>query len=325
MTSGGATLPAELTPAQSRVVTELMAWGEPRPRFDPDLAPALRAQLEEALAPVADAVDDDAPGDELWVNKTALSQVHACEAHYRSECDEPFDWNARNARGTVVHKALELAVSSRTAHTPLDLIDHAIDMLEADDHRSSPGPWLLGAPDLELAELRARANDMVVKFLECWPALKPAWSPRTETRITAELCGGRILLRGSVDLALGQARGQEARALYVDLKTGRGYSNHLDDLRFYALIQTLRVGVPPFRVASYYLDSATFHAEDVTVATLEAALRRTIDGVRTMAELADENRAAAISPGAACGWCRLRDECEGPRLQAVAKAAFDGD
>lgn len=325
MTVDGDATSAGLSPAQQRVVVELMAWGQERPTFDPDLGPALRAQLEEALAPVAAAVDDDAPGDELYVSKAALSQVHACEAHFRAQAAEPFEWNSRNARGSVVHKALELAVSSRHSHAPLDLIDHATEMLAGDDRRSSPGSWLTSAPELELAELRASANEMVVKFLECWPPLKAAWSPRSETKISAELCGGRIVLGGNVDLALGLARGREARALYVDLKTGRSYSNHIDDLRFYALIQTLRVGVPPFRVASYYLDTATFHFEDVTVETLEAALRRTIDGVLKISRLGDDSSPAAISPGATCGWCALRDRCEGPRLHAQARAAFDGE
>ncbi len=159
----------------------------------------------------------------------------------------------------MVHKAIELSISSRTEAVALDLVDHAMASLADDTRRSSPRPWLLTATPLELADLRGRAHDTVVKFQECWPRLQAAWAPRTETGIGAELCGSRIVLWGRVDLVLGVARGDEARALIVDLKTGRSYPNHLDDLRFYALVQTLRIGVPPFRVASYYLDTATFH------------------------------------------------------------------
>jgi hypothetical protein len=120
------------------------------------------------------------------------------------------------------------------------------------------------------------------------------------------------MLRGKVDLVLGQARGDEARALVVDLKTGRPYPSHLDDLRFYALVQTLRVGVPPFRVASYYLDTASFHVEDVTADTLAIAVRRTVDGVRKLVELR-AGRAPTITPGPACSWCRLATSCDGAR------------
>lgn len=170
--------------------------------------------------------------------------------------------------------------------------------------------WLTDASPRELADLRAGANDAVAKFVECWPPLKTAWIPRTEMRVASELCAGRVVLRGKVDLVLGQARGDEARTLVVDLKTGRAYPSHLDDLRFYALVQTLRIGVPPFRVASYYLDTATFHHEDVTVEVLHIAARRAVDGITKLLELR-RGRPAAISPGPQCGWCRLAPTCEG--------------
>jgi hypothetical protein len=120
-------------------------------------------------------------------------------------------------------------------------------------------------------------------------------------------------MHGKVDLALGLPRGDEARELFVDLKTGRGHPGHLDDLRFYALLQCLRSGVPPFRVASYYLDTATFHHEDVTAETLEIALSRTADGVRKLCELRLEHRGPTITPGPTCSYCRLNTTCEGAR------------
>jgi len=283
-----------------------MALGQPRPRFDPDLGAALRNRLERALAPVAEGLGDE----QLWVGKHDLSQVHTCEGHHRAEKDT-FGWNARTAAGTVVHKALELAVSARGDPLPLDLVDHAMTALGADERARSPGAWLRAAPELELAELRGRANEVVAKFLECWPPLLPAWSPRTETGIGADLCAGRIVLWGKVDLALGRANGTEARVLLVDLKTGRSHPGHLDDLRFYALVQALRVGVPPFRVSSYYLDTATFHVEDVTADVLEIGVRRAVDGIVKLARLRDPSEVATLSPGPACGWCAAGQTCEG--------------
>ena len=283
-----------------------MALGRPRPRFDPDLGAALRSRMERALAPVAEALGDD---EQLWVGKHDLGQVHTCEGHHRAEKDT-FGWNARTAAGTVVHKALELSVSARGDPPPLELVDHAMTTLAADDRARSPAAWLRDAPELELAELRGRANETVAKFLECWPPLLPAWSPRTETGIGADLCAGRIVLWGKVDLALGRAVGTEARVLLVDLKTGRSHAGHLDDLRFYALVQALRVGVPPFRVASYYLDTATFVAEDVTVDVLEAGVRRAVDGIVKLARLRDPDEVATLSPGPACGWCAAAPTCE---------------
>lgn len=296
------------------MVDDLLGVGEPRPTFDPALAVSLRRRMEEALAPVADAT-----GRLLRVNKHDLSQVHSCEAYYRVEKDA-FAWGPRNAYGTVAHRALRLSVALRDEAAPLDLVDMAIDASVADDQGGGLGEYLSGAPRVELAELRAQANDVVVQFLECFPPLRREWRPRTDTPILVKLCDDRVTLRGKPDLAFGQARGNEAGVLIVDLKTGWSYAHHFDDLRFYALLQTLKVGVPPYRVATYYLDSATFHHEEVTPATLEIAAGRTVDGVRAIARLLDPDQPATITPGRTCRWCRLHDECDGP-----AQLEGDGD
>lgn len=288
------------------MVDELLAFGDVRPRFGPDVAESLRRRMEKALDPVADGTDRP-----LRVGKHDLSSVHTCEAYWRAEKDS-FAWAPRNAYGTVAHRALRLSISMKHEPAPLDLVDMAIDAYVADDRASGLGAYLLAASDLDRAELRAQANDVVVQFLECFPPLLREWRPRTDTPVLVNLCHERISLRGKPDLAFGQARGTEAGVLIVDLKTGRSYPHHFDDLRFYALLQTLKVGVPPYRVASYYLDSATFHHEEVTVATLEIAAGRTVDGVRKIARLLDAAVAAVITPGAACRWCRLRDDCDGP-------------
>ena len=294
----------ELNPAQRRVLVDLMALGQDRPRFGPEVAAGLQAEIEGALEPLLG--DGDEP---LWVKKSTLTDVHACEAHFQDAESEDFAWSAATAKGTVAHRALELSLTCGGDPVPLDLVDHAIESLRGDDRRTSPRSWLLSASPLELADLRAGVNDVVAKFVECWPPLKPRWAPRSETGIGADLCGGRATLWGKVDLVVGRPQGDEARALVVDLKTGRAYGAHLDDLRFYALVYTLRIGVPPFRVASYYLDTATFHAEDVTVETLALAARRTVDGVRKVVELR-RGRAPGVSPGPQCSWCGLADTCE---------------
>jgi PD-(D/E)XK nuclease superfamily protein len=288
------------------VVDDLLAFGQPRPTFDPALAAGLRARMEEALGPLAEGL-----GRLLRISKHDLSNVHTCEAYYRAEKDS-FAWGPRNAYGTVAHRALRLSVALHGEPDPLDLVDMAIAAYLADEQDASLGPYLAGASRLEMAELRASANDVVVQFLECFPPLRREWRPRTDTPILVKLCADRITLRGKPDLAFGQARGSEAGVLILDLKTGWSYPHHFDDLRFYALLQTLKVGVPPYRVASYYLDSATFHHEDVTPATLEIAAGRTVDGVRKIVRLLDPVEPAAITPGRTCRWCRLRDDCDGP-------------
>ena len=288
------------------MVDELLAFHQPRPRFPPALAHSLRRRMEEALAPVAAGLERP-----LRTGKQGLANVHTCEAYYRAEKDA-FAWAPRNAYGTVAHRALRLSMASGADPAPLDLVDMAIGAFAAEEEVDGLGAWLRAAAPLELAELRAQANDVVVLFQECFPALRREWRPRTDTPIVVSLCDDMIALRGRPDLAFGQASGEQAGVVIVDLKTGGSYGSHLDDLRFYALLQALKTGVPPYRVATYYLDSATFHAEDVTAATLELAARRTVDGVRKIARLLEPGAPAAISPGRACRWCSRRDDCEGP-------------
>ncbi|MDQ4098223.1 MAG: PD-(D/E)XK nuclease family protein, partial [Actinomycetota bacterium] len=309
---------ALLTAAQQRVVSELMARDQPRPSFPSSLGDDLRANLEAALAPLAGAL-----ADPVWVSKTALAQVHACESNYLAEQDWQ-GWNSATAQGEVTHRAIQLSVTLDGDTTPLELVDHALTDLAGDDARSLSSFLRQLSPPAR-GELRARASNAVATFLECWPPLPASWWPRTELPVRTDLCDGRIVLSGKIDLSLGHAVGAEARCLFVDLKTGGHYPAHLDDLRFYALIQAVRIGVPPFRVASYYLDSASFAAEDVTAETLGIAVRRTVDGVRKMIEVRTGDRSPTITPCPRCRYCRIRAECEGARDWEARSQSADSD
>jgi hypothetical protein len=132
------------------------------------------------------------------------------------------------------------------------------------------------------------------------------------------------VLNGKVDLSLGHApRGTTANKVLVDLKTGGFSPNHQDDLRFYALIETVRLGTPPRRLATYYLDSGQFRVEDVTEALLWSATRRTVDGARKMAELRTREREARFLPGPGCRWCPISDTCEPGQAWLAAGADED--
>lgn len=298
-----------LTPAQLRVVEDLLAPGGPRPHFAAGLPLRLLDALERELTPVAERLGPA----ELTVTKSALSQVHQCERHHLAEAEASFAWSTATARGTVAHKALELSVFLAGEAAPMQLADLALERLREGDDDWGPRSFLLDASAAELAELRSDVSDLVAKFQECFPPLQRAWRPRLESRARVELCAGRIVLRSKVDLALGRAVGTEARVLIVDFKTGQAHRAHLDDLRYYALVECLRMGVPPFRIATYYLDSARWQHEDVTEDVLETAARRVVAGVTTLAELRLGERAPTLSPGPSCSYCRLRAACPAGR------------
>jgi hypothetical protein len=318
----------ELNPAQQEVIDALGAPREERPVFDAGLRDELAAELEDGLAPVVAAMPAGTAGRSgagahmavggrgavdhagpLTITKHLLSAVHGCEVRFLEEDATGFRWSVPLARGSVAHKAIELSVNllGRGAWTPSALVDEALARL-ADDDRSL-GDWLRDLDDVSRAELRNEANDCVAKFLECWPPLSPSWRPVLESRLRADLACGRIQLVGKVDLTLGRPVGTTAGKVLVDLKTGGFSPAHVDDLRFYALVETLRLGVPPRRLATYYLDAGRMRGEDVTVESLFSAVARVVDGVGHIVALRLGSVTAVRRVGPPCRWCPLLSSC----------------
>jgi CRISPR/Cas system-associated exonuclease Cas4 (RecB family) len=291
-------------PAQEEVLDLLGSRADERPEFPAGLRAELRADLEDGLRPLLDALP---PGETLRLSKYPLAQVHGCEARFLATRAEPFAWTVPSARGTIAHKAVELSVHWRSEPRPLELVDEAMTRLS--QGQGSLALFLATCTDAELAELRGEANDRVAKFLECFPPLKSAWRPVTESAVRVELFEQRVILQGRVDLTLGQARGVTAGKVLIDLKTGGFSPGHADDLRFYALLETLRIGTPPIRVATYYLDSGSAHPEAVTADVLRTAVRRLVDGATRLVELCHHDHPPRHRPGPPCGWCPLRATC----------------
>ena len=296
---------SDLNPAQREVVDQLGASPGDRPVFAEDLRYHLRAALETAAEPHLDALPD---GEDLFVTKHRLAMVHGCEARFLAEETSPFEWRVPLARGTIVHKAVELSINWRREKEPAILVDEALSRFEADS--GDFGHWLRGCSEADRADLRSEAVDAVSKFVECWPDLKPAWRPVTESRVRAELCDNRLILVGKVDLSLGVAQGHRAGKVIIDLKTGGFVPVHREDLRFYALVETLRIGVPPRLIASYYLDQAHFVPEEVVEDTLTATIARVSDGVGRLMVLLHSGEEPSKLPGPACRWCPLLQTCD---------------
>lgn len=292
------------TRAQRDIVERLGAQRGARPEFAEDLSKQLHADISEALAPLAGLFEPEEP---LFVNKHRLAQVHGCEARFLHDEEKEFAWSVPIAIGTVAHKAIELSIHWRGEVLALDLVDEALGRLSND--ALSISSWLKPLPEVERAQLRGEACDRVAAFLECWPHLAPRWRPVTESRVRSEFLGGRVVCAGKVDLTLGRPEGQRAGKVLIDFKTGRFRPQHHDDLRFYSLLETLRIGTPPRMVASYYLDQGSLVEEAVTIDTLEAAAHRLVQGAELIVELTRDHRTPAYRPGPSCRWCPLLDEC----------------
>ncbi len=293
-----------LNPAQQDVLDILGACGDELPQFDPMLRHKLQAELEAGTCTTLADLPD---GETLCLSKHQLTAVHGCEARLVAEREVPFEWTAPLARGAVAHKAIELSVFMGASTPPIVLVEEAMASLCRNE--SGLADWLRRIAPRERAELQLEANDRVSKFVECFPPLKSNWVPVTESRLRVELFEGRILLLGRVDLTLGRAQGTTAKKVIIDLKTGGFAPHHIDDLRFYALLEALRVGVPPRLVATYYLDSGRPYAERVTEAVLRAAVARVRDGAQRLVGLLHGSQTPNKRAGAPCRWCPIRAGC----------------
>ncbi|MGK2949889.1 MAG: PD-(D/E)XK nuclease family protein [Acidimicrobiales bacterium] len=293
-----------LNPAQSEVLAALGARPHERPEFDPRLRHELRAHLEERLAGVAARVPD---GQTLWVSKHLLSTVHGCEGLFLAQEAEEFAWSPTTARGVVSHKAIELSISWRGDPAPGELVEEAIARLIGGNDRIAD--YLGGLGEGERAELHGEAVERAAKFLECFPPLEARWRPVPESRLRTDLCHDKVVLSGKVDLSVGRADGLKAGKVLIDLKTGGFAPSHRDDLRFYALIETLRIGVPPRLLATYYLDGGRLQDEVVTEALLASTIERVVDGAASAVALKHDGAEPVLRPGPPCRWCSRQPDC----------------
>ncbi len=297
--------PPRLNPAQQQITDQLGATFEERPRFRDDLGEYLRHELEVELAPLLAEVE----GETLFVSKHDLTSVHGCEARFVAERDVEFAWSVPLARGSVAHKAIELLVTWRGEPQPLDLVEHALARLQHQER--SVGVFIQSLDEAERAELAGSANDLVAAFLETFPPLRRRWRPVAESRVRADLCRNTVALSGRIDLSLGRADGNVAGKVVIDLKTGRPRPAHREDLRFYALLEAMKIGIPPRLLVSYYLDSGTPEIEEVSEDVLDAAARRLVDGVGRIVALKDLSAdQATTSPGGGCRFCPLATVCD---------------
>jgi hypothetical protein len=132
-----------------------------------------------------------------------------------------------------------------------------------------------------------------------WPVPSPAWLGRTQERVEVPLCGGRVVLAGVVDLVLGGPAHERSSVCVVELKSGRRRVEHRGDLHFYGLLETLRSGAPPFRIATYYSATGELDVEPVGEDALVGALQRVLAGTIRLCRLAS-GAAPATTPNPLC-------------------------
>jgi hypothetical protein len=192
-------------------------------------------------------------------------------------------------------------VASERGFDPRSVCERAAGNLEAGG--GSFGRYWSDLDPLDRAEMTTDAGRHLELFRASFPPLPRRWAPQPELRLKAWLAGGRVVLSGTPDLVLGRTH-----RLVVDFKSGRAWPEHPEDMRFYALLLLLRIGMPPYRVATFFLDSGEWQSEDVTEATLMHAASRVVQAAIATVELT-KGRTPDLHPGAHCDWCPRRPGC----------------
>jgi PD-(D/E)XK nuclease superfamily protein len=299
-------LAAELAPPQRRTLERLIGTGE-RPVFAPDVVPRIRDRIEEAARGAEIR-------DPIRIGKSNLNDLARCGGLFeavRLGERAPFTFGPRTAAGRLVHKAVELEVAGREDRDAHDLVEDAAERLREDGAFEAYWSGLAPLRRDECLMDAAKTLELVRSTLPPMRRMRRELAPSTEWYVRAELLGGAVTLAGTMDLVLGAASiGEPMRAtrLVVDLKTGHAWPEHAEDMRFYALLLALRFGVPPYRVATLYVESGEWQAEDVDARVLERAADRVVGAIRSAAaSLA--GRTPELRPGPYCTWCPRATTC----------------
>jgi len=300
----------ELSPLQNKTLALLRRHADPLV-FDEAFIASLRHDVTEAFAEFHERLGDTT----IFMSKHRIASVLGCEVQHLLVDD--FSWSPAIAGGQVAHRAVQLMVNWRGDPVPADVVDEAIARLSNED--TGLGEWVAGLSEADLADLRGFAVDKLIKFQECFPPLDRRAAPTVESSVRWPV-DGPIVLSGKVDLTLGRPAGAESRKVIIDLKTGWVSAKHREDLRFYALVETLRTQVPPRKLASFYLDAGEPVVEDVTEALLLTASRRMLDAVHAEIELTVEGREPVKRPGVSCRWCPLSSDCDEGRAYLDGRA-----
>jgi hypothetical protein len=296
----------DLTPAQRRTLEGLIGTQE-RPVFPEETVARVRDRLEEA----ARAFE---PSEPLWLGKSNLSDLGRCPGLFEAvKAGErgPFAFSARFAAGRMAHKAVELDVAGREDRDPHTLVEQAAERLVEDEAFRT---YWEGLEPLRRDETLMDAAKTLELFRSTMPPLRRMrreLAPSAEWHVRTELLGGSLVLSGQLDLVLGAAAPAEpmrATRLAIDLKTGKAWPEHAEDMRFYALLLALRFGIPPYRVATLYLDSGEWQAEDVDARVLERAADRVVEAIRAVSA-SKAGRPVPLRPGPYCTWCPRAATC----------------
>jgi len=272
------------------LLDRLRVTGRPRPSVDAALVGNLRGYLDRGLDDVAATVG----GPATVVTGHRLTAALACGIHRPDDGVGCPPISAPLACGALVGVLFRQWVTTGSFDDPFD---DALEGLSIDGHQAPVVAWIEGLSAARRSELRAEVGRQADGIRQRWPALDPAWLPRTREPIRVELAHGRVELAVRIDLVLGRPAVLDASVALVEVTSALLRPGHRDDARLGALAETLRSGAPPFAVATYSTRTGELDVEAVTPELLVGAANRLVAGVRAMIP-GGKRSAAGAAP-----WC----------------------
>jgi hypothetical protein len=233
-----------------------------RIRVDPELAGGLREWLEDSLAPTAES--EGSSSGIIRIEKESFGS--GPPAQRRATYNQSVD--------SLVRCLFRQWITSGVIGDPMQ---DAIDALSISGDPDGILELVSGLDALTRSRLDEEVSRCASRIVRTWPDLNPAWLPRTKERITVPLCGGRVLLGATADLLIGAQATTEASVCIVLVEASRSVHLSKEGRRFCALLETLRSGAPPSRVATYSAATGELEVEAVDEHLLVAALLSTID------------------------------------------------
>ena len=158
------------------------------------------------------------------------------------------------------------------------------------------------------SDMLMQVTSKITNFIDDFPPLDPNWGPRFEEPMSAKI--GKLTIAGRADLIIGRPRGDMRQTMMlVDLKTGALKDEHTNEAYYYALVATMRHGVPPWRSLVYSLASGEYTEPDITETVLLEACASLVHGVNAFVDTMTESRTAKLNPGSHCRWCPSSGVC----------------
>ena len=296
------------------LVSRLRGTNGERPEVDAGLAGGLRDWLEDGLSEAVAALPEDA--DPVRVTKEAVNQVLVCEAHLVAGRLLPRPVTVELARGSMVDALFRQWMTTGEIADPWE---DAVCALEVAGGGAEVTAFLssLGTDARRL--LQGELAGHVEHIASSWPRPAPASMARTQERLIVPLAGGRVVLSGVIDLGLGTPSSGRASVCIVEAKSGRRRVEHRGDLHLYALLETLRSGAPPFRIATFYTATGELDVEPVGRDALTNALHHALAAGQRLCRLA-AGAEPQRTPNPLCAHCTGLSSCA-PGRRRVRQAS----